>query len=159
MVYSVSVNFAWSLTVWFSRCWTEGYCFEMRKECVWTNVSKFLWWYFRINSETVTNENAYINVWKTTSLILKSCRNNYQKWSKIVEFSKVEFLYADLILFLKQYWQKVFELQCVLGNFHAFLSSADLFQNQCFLKILSGIPSKCQTVKIQFRMDILSGLI
>ena len=28
--------------------------------------------------------------------------------------------------------------------FHAFLSSADLFQNQLFGKILSGIPSECQ---------------
>ena len=29
---------------------------------------------------------------------------------------------------------------------HAFLSSADFFQNQIFRKILSGIPSDCQTV-------------
>ena len=30
--------------------------------------------------------------------------------------------------------------------FHAFLSSADFFHNQLFEKILSGIPSECQTV-------------
>ena len=30
---------------------------------------------------------------------------------------------------------------CLLGNFYAFLSSADFFQNQPFRKILSGIPS------------------
>ena len=30
-------------------------------------------------------------------------------------------------------------------SFHAFLSSADYFQNQLFRKILSGIPSECQT--------------
>ena len=39
--------------------------------------------------------------------------------------------------------------------FHAFLSSADLFQNQLFRKILSRIPSVCQTVWIQIRPDIL----
>ena len=37
---------------------------------------------------------------------------------------------------------------------HAFLLSADFFQNQLFRKILSGIPSECQTVKIQMRPDI-----
>ena len=42
---------------------------------------------------------------------------------------------------------------------HAFLSSADFFQNQLFRKILSGIPSECQTVWIQIRPDILSDLI
>ena len=34
---------------------------------------------------------------------------------------------------------------------HAFLSSADFFQNQLFGKILSGIPPQCQTVWIQIR--------
>ena len=34
-----------------------------------------------------------------------------------------------------------------------------LFQNQLFQKILSGIPSERQTVWIQIRSDILSGLI
>ena len=50
---------------------------------------------------------------------------------------------------------------CILGNFflHAFLSSADFFQNQLFQKTLSGIPSECQAVWIQIRPDILSGLI
>ena len=42
---------------------------------------------------------------------------------------------------------------------HAFLSSADFFQNQLFRKILSGLPSECQTVWIQIRPDPLSGLI
>ena len=42
---------------------------------------------------------------------------------------------------------------------HAFLLSADLFQNQIFRKILSGIPSECQTVWIQMRPDIFSVLI
>ena len=40
-----------------------------------------------------------------------------------------------------------------------FLSSADFFQNQFFRKILSGIRSECQTVWIQIRPDVLSGLI
>ena len=39
--------------------------------------------------------------------------------------------------------------------FRAFLLSADHFQNQLFQKILSGIPSVCQTVWIQIRPDIL----
>ena len=43
--------------------------------------------------------------------------------------------------------------------FHAFLSSADFFQNQLVRKILSGIPSECQIVWIQIRPDILLGLI
>ena len=42
---------------------------------------------------------------------------------------------------------------------HAFLSSADFFQNQLFRKVLSGVPSECQTVRIQIRPDILSALI
>ena len=42
---------------------------------------------------------------------------------------------------------------------HDFLPSAGFFQNQLFLKILSGILSECQTVWIQIRPDILSGLI
>ena len=33
------------------------------------------------------------------------------------------------------------------------------FQNPFFRKILSGIPSECQTDWIQMRPDILSGLI
>ena len=33
------------------------------------------------------------------------------------------------------------------------------FQNQLFQKILSGIPSECQTDWIQIRPDILSGLM
>ena len=32
---------------------------------------------------------------------------------------------------------------CILGNFHAFLSSADFFQNSLFKKLPSGIPSEC----------------
>ena len=43
--------------------------------------------------------------------------------------------------------------------FHAFLLSAVFIQNQFFRKILSVIPSECQTVWIQIRPDILSGLI
>ena len=39
-----------------------------------------------------------------------------------------------------------------------FLSSAGFFQNQLFRKILSGLPSECQIVCIQFRPDVLSGL-
>ena len=42
---------------------------------------------------------------------------------------------------------------------HAFLTSADYFQNQLFEKILSQIPSECQTVWIQIWPDVLSGLI
>ena len=42
---------------------------------------------------------------------------------------------------------------------HALLSSADFFQNKLFRKILSGIPSECETAWIQIRPDTLSGLI
>ena len=44
--------------------------------------------------------------------------------------------------------------------FHAFLSSADFFfQNLFFDKILSGIPSECQTVWTQIRPNDSSDLI
>ena len=43
---------------------------------------------------------------------------------------------------------------------YSFLLSADFFfQNQLFRKILSGIPSECQTVWTQIRPDILLVLI
>ena len=48
---------------------------------------------------------------------------------------------------------------CVLVTEQAFLSSADFFQNQLFQKIISGMPSECQTLWILIRPDILSGLI
>ena len=38
----------------------------------------------------------------------------------------------------------------MLGNFHTFLSSADIFfQNELFQKIISRIPSQCQKIWIQ----------
>ena len=40
-----------------------------------------------------------------------------------------------------------------------FLSSVDFFKLSFFKKILSGIPLACQTVWIQIRPDVLSGLI
>ena len=49
---------------------------------------------------------------------------------------------------------------CLLGNFACFLLSADFFfEINYFEKIILGIPSECQTVWIQIRPDILSGLI
>ena len=42
---------------------------------------------------------------------------------------------------------------------YAFVSSADFFQNKPFQKILSGIPSDCQTLWIQIRLDRMSSLI
>ena len=47
----------------------------------------------------------------------------------------------------------------MLGIFHAFLLSADFFQNQLFEKILSGISSECQKDWIQIRPDYMLGLI
>ena len=49
-------------------------------------------------------------------------------------------------------WVKIAFFQ---GYFSCFLSSVVFFQNQLFRKILSGIPSECQTVW----MDKMSGLI
>ena len=43
--------------------------------------------------------------------------------------------------------------------FHAFLLSADVFQNKPFRKFLSGIPLKCLRIWTQIRPSILSGLI
>ena len=39
------------------------------------------------------------------------------------------------------------------------LTSADFFQHLLFRKILSGIPSECETVWIQYRTDRKSVLI
>ena len=59
---------------------------------------------------------------------------------------------------IKQFWPSYVLLQQLqpllfvcLVILHAFLLSADLFQNQLFRKILSGIPSVCQAVRIQIR--------
>ena len=41
----------------------------------------------------------------------------------------------------------------------ALFCGADFFKNQLFWKILSGIPSECQTDWIQIRPNILLGLI
>ena len=48
---------------------------------------------------------------------------------------------------------------CLLGNFACFFVVCQYFQNHIFRKILSGIPSECQTGWIQIRPDIMSGLI
>ena len=48
---------------------------------------------------------------------------------------------------------------CLLGNLHAFLSSADFLKINFFEKNISGIPSECQTVWIEIRPNILYGLI
>ena len=48
----------------------------------------------------------------------------------------------------------------MLGNFACFLSSVDFFFKLIFSKKnLLGIPSVYQTVWVQIRLDILSGLI
>ena len=46
-----------------------------------------------------------------------------------------------------------------LGKCFIFFVVCCFFQSQLFLKILSGIPTECQTVWIQIRPDILSGQI
>ena len=48
---------------------------------------------------------------------------------------------------------------CPFRNFPALLFSAEFFQNYPFRNIFSVIQSKCQTVWIQIRPDVLSGLI
>ena len=50
---------------------------------------------------------------------------------------------------------------CMLGNFTCFfvICGFFFFSINFFQKHLSGIPSECQTVWIQIRPDILSGLI
>ena len=48
---------------------------------------------------------------------------------------------------------------CLLGIFSYFFVVCCFYKINFFKKILSGIPSECQTVWIQIRLDILSGLI
>ena len=45
------------------------------------------------------------------------------------------------------------------GKFFMVFCRLLIFQNQLFRKILSGIPSECQTDWIKIRPDIMSGLI
>ena len=49
------------------------------------------------------------------------------------------------------------QLFASLEIFHEYLLSADCFRNQLFRKILSEIPSECETVWIQIRPDIDLG--
>ena len=49
--------------------------------------------------------------------------------------------------------------ECMLGNFASFFSSAEFLKNHIFQKYFSRIPSKCHTVWIQIRPDVLSDLI
>ena len=53
-------------------------------------------------------------------------------------------------------WSKGLTI-CLLGNVACFLLYADFFHNQLLGKNLSGIPSECQMLWIQIRLDILSG--
>ena len=47
---------------------------------------------------------------------------------------------------------------CVLGDFLCFiLPSANIFQNKLFQKILSGVPSACQTVCKDYQQTTLIG--
>ena len=49
---------------------------------------------------------------------------------------------------------------CMMDKFACFLLLAAFsFQNKLFQNIISGTPAECQTVWIQIRPDILSGLI
>ena len=51
---------------------------------------------------------------------------------------------------LPEYTQFIHNLHCELFAYwiilHAFLSSVEFLQNQLFRKIISGIPSECQTI-------------
>ena len=47
---------------------------------------------------------------------------------------------------------------CLLCKFSCFFLVCWSFQNQLFRKVLSGIPPECETVLIQIRPDVLSGL-
>ena len=48
---------------------------------------------------------------------------------------------------------------CLLGNFACFFVICCFFQNQLFGKIISEIPSECQTGWIQIRLNKMLGLI
>ena len=56
-------------------------------------------------------------------------------------------------------WKLMFHSFACWVILHSFLSTVDSFFDFFFQKDLSGIPSKCQTVWIQIRPDILSSLI
>ena len=48
---------------------------------------------------------------------------------------------------------------CMLGNFACFFVAYGFILRLNFSKKISGIPSRCQTVWMEIRPDVLSGLI
>ena len=80
---------------------------------------------------------------------------SFSKGSKILNIVLKDLDYLD---WLKRRKPPILAL-CLLSNFACFFVVCWFFQNQLFQKILSGIPSECQTVLMQIRPDILSGLI
>ena len=83
---------------------------------------------------------------------LQNCfrRNNC---SRNFSLKSLELLHKNIF----QYIFRMFQINS--RNLLEQFQSVDFFQNQLFLKILSGIPSECQTDWNQIRPDILSGLI
>ena len=67
-------------------------------------------------------------------------------------------IYQGLIERSMAFYQIVVE-KLILGNFACFIVVCWFFSKSTFFKILSGIPSECQTVRIHIRPDVLPGLI
>ena len=78
------------------------------------------------------------------------------------EHSAILSTFIKLTFVFKIFVLSIFEWPFYTGltvfGFLAFLLPADCFQYELFQKILSGIPSECQSVWIQIKSDFLSGL-
>ena len=85
----------------------------------------------------------------------------------MVHLPKMIYAVCGLQPFWKwMFWWPLFVPKClkltpsILANFACFLIVCRFFSKSSFFqKILSGIASRCQTVWIQIRPDIMSGLI
>ena len=92
------------------------------------------------------------SAYSTSKTVLRDC----QVLIKFEDKQKVITLRDSLLI--ESRWRYVNYLTpCLLSNFRLLI--VFFFQNHLFRKNLSGIPSECQTVWIQIRPDILSGLI
>ena len=92
---------------------------------------------------------ACVNIYTPTVCVwVEKALTRLRVWTYAARISDND-KYQTLVSWLFAFWEIV----------HAFLSSADFFQNQLFRKILSGIASESQTNWIQIRPDKTSGLI
>ena len=122
-------------------------CMLCNFACILSSVD-FLFNFFKNNLSGIPSkcQTVWIQISHFISTAMSSLTTLLQH---CVSLSKV---YQLLLKFSSH--SKVFSTLCMLGNFACILSSVDFLIN-FFKNNLSGIPSKCQTVWIQIRPDVV----